>query len=113
MRRRTASRGSPLQRYVAPAHLALGVPAEPVGDRRGLLGSSETRAVQPTAGDPQPAADVDQVGVRRRLGEALPGSVTSGRSASTRTTRRAATNARIHLLANSVAVRSGIIRKAA
>ena len=87
--------------------------AEPVGQRGRLVRLvADQRGHQPGP-DPQAGARVGQLGAgRRRRRPGRPGRGGRASSASTRQTRRAATRARISLLAYSVAVRSGIIRNA-
>ena len=76
-------------------------------------GSSATSAVSCAGDHAQPAVDVDEVGVDRRLVGGHVGVAQLRLEASTVQMRPAATNARIHLFAASVAVRSGSMRNAA
>ena len=119
-RRRTSARRSEVSGYAAEpdvvVDLALhgrGVQAEPVREVRGLLGPVADHGGEQPGADPQPGAQVDQVGARGAAGRRVrPGRAGRPRAASTWQTRAAATRARISLLAYSVAVRSGIIRNA-
>ena len=86
--------------------------AEPVGERGGVVGLlADDRGQQAGAYD-EAGADVDEIGSGGRRRRDLGGDGTSGSSDSTWQIRVAATRARMTLLANSVAVRSGIIRNA-
>ena len=117
IRRRTSRAAQRGEGYAAEAHVVVGLgarQAEPVGEGGRLVGLVGDDRHQRPGADPQAGARVAQVGSRRRAARRVRrGRRGRASSASTLQIRRAATRARISLLAYSVAVRSGIIRKAA
>ena len=105
---RQVAQGDPAQ----PDLVAVGEPPQPVGDGDRLFGDAGHDRGEPPGLHHQAALAVDQ-GTPAGGSSAEVPETSSGSRASTCTTRRAPTRARVNLSAASVTVRTGRTRKAA